>query len=92
MFVEILLFEMVFKIILFNLLNDEYIKVSHQIIELNEKRLELVEKIRIGQQKYKQLIGEGEINLLETVDEDNKEEKIIEEVQKTEGKRGRKKK
>jgi len=73
-------------------LNNEYIEVSNQIMILNQKRIDILNKLKQWNFEYRKSLGEGLIT--ETVDiDDNSEEeedKII--VEPKAGVRGRKKK
>ncbi len=72
-------------------LNNEYIEVSNQIMILNEKRIDILNKLKQFNLEYRKSLGEGSI--IETVEiDDNSEEedKII--VEPKTGVRGRKKK
>lgn len=72
-------------------LNTKYIELSTEIMRLNEKRLEHLNKIKYAQTEYRKLLGEGEITVSVDIDDNSdNEEKII--VETKPGVRGRKKK
>lgn len=72
-------------------LNTKYIELSTEIMRLNEKRLEHLNKIKYAQTEYRKLLGEGEITVSVDVDDNSdNEEKVI--VEAKPGVRGRKKK
>ena len=72
-------------------LNAKYIELSTEIMRLNEKRLEHLNKIKYAQTEYRKLLGEGEITVSVDIDDNSdNEEKVI--VETKPGVRGRKKK
>ena len=72
-------------------LNTKYIELSTEIMRLNEKRLEHLNKIKYAQTEYRKLLGEGEITVSVDIDDNSdNEEKVI--VEAKPGVRGRKKK
>jgi len=72
-------------------LNIKYIELSTEIMRLNEKRLEHLNKIKYAQTEYRKLLGEGEITVSVDIDDNSdNEEKVI--VEAKPGVRGRKKK
>ena len=58
--VELLKSESKYKEV-FERLNELYMDYSSDIIKLNEKRMDILNKIRYTQSEYKKLLGEGEI-------------------------------
>jgi hypothetical protein len=72
-------------------LNIKYIELSKEIMGLNEKRIEHLNKIKYAQTEYRKLLGEGEITVSVDIDDNSdSEEKVI--VETKPGVRGRKKK
>ena len=73
-------------------INNKYVEITENIIKINGERMELLNKIKFMNSKYKHLIGEGEIiNSVDNDDNsDDEEDKII--VEPKTGVRGRKKK
>jgi hypothetical protein len=72
-------------------LNNEYLELSKQIITLNERRMEVLNKIKQVQSEYRKSLGEGEITVSVDIDDNSDDEdKII--VEPKAGVRGRKKK
>lgn len=73
-------------------INNKYLDITENIIKINGERMEILNKMKFMNSKYKHLIGEGEI--INSVDIDNnsdeEEDKII--VEPKTGVRGRKKK
>ena len=76
---------------MFNKFHETYIQVAKEIRELNNKRCEILFKIRSAQLEYKRLLGHGDIKpVIDANEEDDNEESTVQE-QKTTDKRGRKK-
>jgi hypothetical protein len=72
-------------------LNIKYIELSKEIMGLNEKRIEHLNKIKYAQTEYRKLLGEGEITVSVDIDDNSdSDEKVI--VESKPGVRGRKKK
>ena len=73
-------------------INNKYLEITENIIKINGERMEILNKMKFMNSKYKHLIGEGEI--INSVDNDDnsdeEEDKII--VEPKTGVRGRKKK
>lgn len=76
---------------MFSKFHENYIQVAKEIRDLNDKRCEILLKIRSTQLEYKRLLGHGDIKpVIDANDEDDNEETNVQE-QKTTDKRGRKK-
>jgi hypothetical protein len=70
--------EQTFKEI-FSTLNEKYVKVSGEIIKLNDIRTGILSKIKVAQTRYKELFGQGDIKPeTEHNDEDEEEVKPVE--------------
>lgn len=72
-------------------LNVKYIEISSELFKLNEKRHELLEKVRSSQNEYKRLFGLGEIKPIIDANEDEEIENSNIQEPKTSDKKGRKK-
>jgi hypothetical protein len=82
--------EQTFKNI-FEQINVKYIALATEIYKINEKRHELLEKIKAAQSEFKRLFGHGEIKpVIDANDDEDVDNTIIQEP-KTSDKRGRKK-
>ena len=71
----------------FESLNEKYMEYSSEIISLNEKRMDILNKLRYTQNEYKKLLGDGEIkpkgeNDDEVVLEEEVEDKPLKSVKK----------
>jgi hypothetical protein len=61
-------------------LNARYIELSKEVMEINEKRTDVLDRIRISQLAYKKQLGHNEINLKDDDEED--EDNLIKEEEK----------
>ena len=68
-------------------INENYVEIAEQISKLHEKRVIMLERLRIIHLEYKKIMGHGEIQKLnDAVDEDDSD---VEKTKST--KRGKKK-
>jgi hypothetical protein len=72
-------------------INVKYVEVSNDIYKLNEKRHELLEKIKASQIEYKRLFGLGEIKPVIDANEDEEVDNSNVQEPKISDKKGRKK-
>lgn len=71
-------------------INTKYVEISGEIYKLNEKRHELLEKVKASQTEYKRLFGLGEIKPVIDANEDEENDNSNVQESKTD-KKGRKK-
>ena len=70
--------------------NEKYILLAKEIFQINEFRVEILDKIKSAQQEYKRLLGHGVIKPSVDINDDEENDTII-VLEKTHDKRGRKK-
>ena len=76
---------------IFEKINVKYIELSQEIYKINEKRQELLDKIKAAQTEFKRLFGHGEIKPVIDANEDEELENLNVPETKNSDKRGRKK-